>query len=73
MSFLSKIFGGGQKQAPAPVVPEAPPPPPTVDTAALNRDQADRLRRRKGARSTIMVAGDGGLGGSAPATKSVLG
>jgi hypothetical protein len=72
MTFLSKIFGGAPKVA-APAVPEAPPPPPTIDQAAVSQDAADRMRRRRGARSTIMVQPNATGASAGPATKSVLG
>jgi hypothetical protein len=75
MSFLSKIFGGGPKQVAAPAVPEPAAPPPTIDQAAVAQDAADRLRRKRGARSTILVdgSGTGSAGTMQPAAKSVLG
>jgi hypothetical protein len=39
----------------APPTPEPAPPPPTVDQAAVNVDNADRARLRKGRASTILV------------------
>ena len=35
--------------------PEPAAPPPTIDEAARSQDYADRVRRRKGRASTILV------------------
>lgn len=54
-----------------PTPPPAPPPPPTIDEAARNSEEADRLRRRKGRLATIFA---GQRGGAAPvAQKSLTG
>lgn len=55
--------------------PPAPEKPPTIDTVAQNTDQADRLRRRRGAASTVLVPNPtGSLGtGGAAGPLSVLG
>jgi hypothetical protein len=61
--------------------PKMPPPPkpiempktPVVDQAALNREQADMLRRRKGRAATIMSDSSGDVGSGSVATKSLLG
>jgi len=50
MSFL---FKSPKVQAPPP--PEPTPPVPTIDAAANQQDFADKLRRRRGRRSTILV------------------
>ena len=47
---MSSLFGSKTAQT-----PEAPAPPPTVNEAAQNQDYLDRLRKRKGAASTILV------------------
>lgn len=38
-----------------PKMPDAPAPPPTIDEAAQSQDYVDRLRRRRGRASTILV------------------
>lgn len=37
----------------------SPPPPPTIDDAAVAADQADRLRRRRGAGATLLTGPSG--------------
>jgi hypothetical protein len=56
--------------------PEAPPPVPTVDAAAVQQDYQDRLRRRRGRKSTVLVPDAGntlGVGAAASPASSVLG
>lgn len=55
-----------------PNIPTPPPPEPvpTIDTAAQANDYADRLRRRRGAASTILVPDMAGLLGGNTATGS---
>ena len=63
-----------------PNIPTPPPPEPvpTIDTAAQANDYADRLRRRRGAASTILVPdafsmlGGNQAAGSAAAPQSVM-
>jgi hypothetical protein len=64
---MAKLFGIGKQQAPAPIpVPAAPPPAPTVDQASAQSDYADRLRKRRGFASTIVVPDSSqSLGGTA--------
>lgn len=65
---MSSLFKSPSVQAPTPQ------PVPTIDTAAQQQDVSDRMRRRRGAASTILV-GDP-LGGAAPqasAAKLILG
>jgi hypothetical protein len=74
MSHIFRSLFGGQPSVQAPPPPTPPAPVPTIDQAVLQQDQQDRLRRRRGAASTILV----NPLGSAPATpaspvKSVLG
>lgn len=73
---MSKLF------RPPPVqqlpTPEAPPPVPTatVDTAAVQQDYQDRLRKRRGRKSTVLVPDAGnalGVGATPANTTSVLG
>lgn len=37
------------------VIPAPPPPPPTIDEAARDAEEADKLRRRKGRLATIFA------------------
>ena len=73
---MSHIFRSifGAPSVPAPPAPEPPPPVPTIDQAALQQDQTDKLRRRRGAASTILV-NPLGTPAATPASpyKSVLG
>lgn len=60
MSFITRLFRTPQpqvitQQVAPPPTPEPAPPPPTVDMAAQRQDMTDQLRRRRGARSTILV------------------
>ena len=70
---MSSLFSKPSIPTPAP-----PEPVPTIDAAAQANDYADRLRRRRGAASTILVPDlTGGLGGnqaagSAAAPQSVM-
>lgn len=52
----------------APPTPEAPPAVPTIDTAANNVDARERLRKRRGAASTMLVPTAGAF--SAPPTSA---
>lgn len=73
MGFIRRLFSTPQPQtvvqqpvAPPPV-PEPAPPPPTVNEAVQRQDSADMLRRKRGARSTIIVP-DSSFGTPAPST-----
>lgn len=58
MSFIAKLFKPPTPAAVAPpAAPAAPPPTPTYDQAAMQQDQEDRIRQRKGSASTILVPG----------------
>lgn len=46
---------------------------PTVDAASQNRDQMDKVRRRKGRLSTIMTGMQGDTSNPLVGTKSLLG
>jgi hypothetical protein len=72
MSFL---FKAPQVQAPAPMAaPEPTPPTPTIDQAAVGQGFADKLRRRRGRRSTMLVPDTLGQNApAAPAAATVLG
>lgn len=50
-------------------VPDAPAAPPTINDAANAQDYGDRVRKRKGRASTVLVPDST----SAPASQSVLG
>lgn len=52
-----------------PTPPPAPPPPPTIDEAARDSEEADKLRRRKGRLATIFA---GMKGGGAPVSQKSL-
>jgi hypothetical protein len=53
------------KVAAPPPTPAPPPPAPTVDQASAQSDYADRLRKRRGFASTIIVPDNGNsLGGA---------
>lgn len=55
----------------SPTPPPAPPPPPTIDEAARQSEESDKLRRRKGRLATIFA---GQRGGATPvAQKSLTG
>ena len=66
---MSKLFSPPKVNAPPP--PEAPPPAPTVDQAAQQSDYLDRLRKRRGAASTILVPDQ--LGSSGSSASALLG
>jgi hypothetical protein len=72
MSFL---FGSPKAPTPAPpAAPEPTPPTPTIDQAALGQEFADKMRRRRGRRSTILVPDTLGQNApAAPAAATVLG
>ena len=74
---LANIFRslfGGEPSVQAPPPPAPPPPVPTIDQAVVNQDQMDRLRRRRGAASTILVNPLGAPAATpASSMKSVLG
>lgn len=53
----------------SPAPPPAPPPPPTVDQAARDSEEADKLRRRKGRLATIFA---GMQGGATPTSQKSL-
>jgi hypothetical protein len=55
MSFISGLFGGGKA---AKVV--TPAPPPQVDDAVARMNEAERVAKRKGRKSTALT-GDSGL------------
>lgn len=58
-------IGAGLAPPEMPKIPETPAPP-TLDDAAKNRDQQDRLRRRRGVLANIFGGATGGkatLGG----------
>lgn len=57
------------KMPKAPTPPAPPPPPPTIDEAARNSEEADKLRRRRGRLATIF-AGRRGMAGGGTATVS---
>jgi hypothetical protein len=40
--------------------PDAPPPPETIDEAARQQDYTERLRKRKGRSSTVLVPNTSG-------------
>ena len=66
---MSSIFG-----KPNIPTPQQPAPTPTIDQAAQNTDQADRLRRRRGAAATILVPGQtNSLGAPPSAAAAILG
>lgn len=58
---MTQLFKRPTIQAPAPAAAPTPAPVveapvvPTVDDAVRNQDMTDRIRRRKGARSTQLV------------------
>lgn len=54
-----------------PKAPPEAPPPPTVNEAAMAQDQSDRLRKRRGRSSTILVPDS--MGGSPTGAKALLG
>lgn len=57
-------------------VPQAVAPAPTIDEAMTRTDFMDRLRRRRGAASTILVPGPGqmnALGSGGAGTATLLG
>lgn len=53
-------------------VPEPQAPPPTIDEAANRQDYTDRLRRRRGAASTVLVK-DVAQQSAPPSASSILG
>lgn len=53
----------------APAPPPAPPPPPTIDEAARESEEADKLRRRKGRLASVFA---GRQGGAAPVSQKSL-
>lgn len=53
--------------------PQAPTPVPTIDTATAATDYADRLRKRRGSASTILVPDSASLGGGSTAATALLG
>jgi hypothetical protein len=55
MGFISGLFGGGKK---AQVV--TPPPAPQVDDATARMNEAEKMAKRKGRKSTVLT-GDNGL------------
>lgn len=68
---MSGLFGGGGGSS----RPPAPPPVVTQNTEAVKeaaRLEADRLRKRRGAASTILT-GPAGVLGSAPGQQVTLG
>lgn len=55
-------------------IPDAPAAPPTVDEAARAQDYGDRIRRRRGRQSTILVPDQAGKGAAQmPPPSTVLG
>ena len=54
MGFLGSLFGGGKS---AKVV--APSPPPQVDDATARMNEAERLAKRKGRKSTVLTSDNG--------------
>lgn len=63
---MSSLFKKPTIQAPAPAPAAAPavepPPVPTIDQAARSQDQTDKIRRRRGRASTILVPDTFGAG-----------
>lgn len=58
----------------SPTPPPAPPPPPTIDQAARDSEEADKLRRRKGRLATVFAGRRADQGGATPtATKALTG
>lgn len=53
--------------------PDAPPGAPTIDQAAMQEDQARKLRRRRGRAANILAGDDAGAGAPGTATKTLLG
>jgi len=68
MSFISRIFSQPTAKVTPPATPDAPKPPPTIDAAAEAQDQSDRLLRRKGSASTILVPGQATMSGTGGAS-----
>jgi hypothetical protein len=67
---MSSLFR--KPQAPAtPTIVQAPPPP-TIDQAITDRNQNDRMLRRRG-RAATMLTGPEGAGVPQTATKQLLG
>jgi hypothetical protein len=70
MSFL---FGKPQAAVAPPAAPQPTPATPTIDQASNQQDFADRLRRRRGRRATILVPDTLGAQGSASPLAATLG
>jgi hypothetical protein len=63
---MAKWFSPKVPTPTPPPVPEPAPPAPTVDMAASNQDYLDKVRKRRGFASTIVVPdSNNSLGGSA--------
>ncbi len=71
--FISSIFGGGNSSPPPVIIPSVPAP---VDNSAqikaAAQAEAERIKKRKGAASTIQTAAEGVLT-PAPTLKTTLG
>lgn len=74
MSFISTLFGGG-KSEPRPMPAPAAPRIGDADVAALGREEAARMRRKKGTEDTILAGGLGDVGAPSAAIQrtSLLG
>lgn len=59
---VADLFGGGGNDAPPPPQIKAPDPlpaPPSIDDAAKLRDDADKIKKRKGRAATLMTGKEG--------------
>jgi len=54
------LLAFGSPSAPKIAPPTPAPPPPTIDQAVQSNQQADILRRRRGAASNVLAGSDGG-------------
>lgn len=58
---MSKWFKPPSVQAPPPpAAPETTPPPTRVDVQALQMDERDRIRRKRGRAATVLTGGSQG-------------
>ena len=65
---MSSLFSKPNIPTPAPTAVL-----PTIDAAAQAQDTADRLRKRRGAASTILVPDNASLGGGSTTATALLG
>lgn len=74
--LIRKYSGLGMlSKALTPSSPDVPPQPqpPTIDDATQNRNELDRIRRRKGALANIFAGGTSSTTAPAVGTKTLLG